>query len=173
MYKFNYKYQKRTSNVQIISYLGSEFFFFKKKLAFGIDYRIVIYGMYEYTLILMILDYIGSIMARTNKRGIAAKKAVAQKQAARLKGGRRFEYPKRKLELEEAKELGVIGTVTNPKGSTYNWFLKGRKICRETKLRTDPDGFRFIRTPNGGSDVVNVTLSGRTAKKLRKNTRKR
>ena len=35
-------------------------------------------------------------MARTNKRGIAAKKAVAQKQAARLKGGRRFEYPKRK-----------------------------------------------------------------------------
>lgn len=55
-------------------------------------------------------------MARTNKRGIAAKKAVQQKQANRLKGGRRFEYPKRKLELEEAKELGIIGVVGNPKG---------------------------------------------------------
>lgn len=112
-------------------------------------------------------------MARTNKRGIAAKKAVAQKQAARLKGGRRFEYPKRKLELEEAKELGVIGAVTNPKGSTYNWFLKGRKVCWETKLRVDPDGYRFIRTPSGGSEVVVAPLSGWSSKKLRKNTRGR
>ncbi len=54
-------------------------------------------------------------MARTNKRGIAAKKAVQQKQANRLKGGRRFEYPKRKVELDEAKEIGFIGAVTNPK----------------------------------------------------------
>lgn len=88
-------------------------------------------------------------MARTNKRGIAAKKAVQAKQAARMKGGRRFDYPKRKLELEEAKELGIIGVVSNPKGGEYNWFLRGRKICRETKLRIDPDGFRFIRTPSG------------------------
>ena len=63
-------------------------------------------------------------MARTNKRGIAAKKAVQQKQAARLKGGRRFEYPKRKVDIEDAKEIGFIGTVTNPKGNTYNRFLK-------------------------------------------------
>jgi hypothetical protein len=54
-------------------------------------------------------------MARTNKRGIAAKKAVQAKQAARMKGGRRFDYPKRKCELEEAKEIGFIGAVTNPK----------------------------------------------------------
>ena len=112
-------------------------------------------------------------MARTNKRGIAAKKAVAQKQAARLKGGRRFEYPKRKLELEEAKELGVVGAVTNAKGATYNRFLRGRKVCWETRLRIDPDGYRFIRTPSGGSEVVVAPMSGWISKRLRKNTKGR
>ncbi len=112
-------------------------------------------------------------MARTNKRGIAAKKAVQQKQANRLKGGRRFEYPKRKLELDEAKEIGIIGVVTNPRWWNYNRFLKGRKICRETRLRTDPDGYRFIRTPSGGSEVVVAPMSGWIAKKLRKATGKR
>lgn len=106
--------------------------------------------------------------ARTNKRGIAAKKAQQQKQANRLKGGRRFEYPKRKLTIEEAKELGVVGVRTNPKGSTYNRFLRGRKVCRETRLRTDPDGFRYIRTPSGGSEMVHAPLSGWTRVRLRK-----
>ena len=112
-------------------------------------------------------------MARTNKRGIAAKKAVQQKQAARLKGGRRFDYPKRKVELDEAKEIGFIGAVTNPKWATYNWFLRGRKVCRETRLRTDPDGYRFIRTPSWGSEVVVAPMTGWISKKLRKNTRSR
>jgi hypothetical protein len=53
--------------------------------------------------------------ARTNKQGIAKKKAVQQKQANRTKGARRFDYPKRKLTLEEAKDLGVIVVWTNPK----------------------------------------------------------
>ena len=112
-------------------------------------------------------------MARTNKRGIAAKKAVQAKQAARMKGGRRFEYPKRKMDLEEAKELGIIGVVTNPKGGEYNRFLRGRKICRETRLRIDPDGFRFIRTPSGGSEVVSAPMSGWVAKKMRKSAKSR
>lgn len=112
-------------------------------------------------------------MSRTNKRGIAAKKAVQAKQASRLKGGRRFEYPKRKLELEEAKELGVVGIVTNPKGGEYNRFLRGRKVCRETKLRVDPDGYRFIRTPSGWSEVVSAVMSGWMLKKMRKAVRKR
>ena len=43
--------------------------------------------------------------SRTNKKGIAAKKRQLQKQASRLKGEKRFNYPKRKLNLEEAKEL--------------------------------------------------------------------
>ena len=107
--------------------------------------------------------------SRTNKRGIAAKKAKAQKQANRLKGAKRFEYPNRKLDLEEAKELGVIGVQTNPKGSTYHRFLRGRKICWETRLRIDPDGYRYIRTPAGGSDVVPVMISGWVKKRLRKN----
>ncbi|MBU0626884.1 hypothetical protein KKG31_08460 [Patescibacteria group bacterium] len=53
--------------------------------------------------------------SRTNKQGIAKKKAQQQKQATRLKGYKRFEYPKRKLDLEEAKELGVVGVKANPK----------------------------------------------------------
>lgn len=105
--------------------------------------------------------------SRTNKRGIAAKKAKAQKQAKRLKGYRRFEYPKRKLDLEEAKEIGVIGVHTNPKGGTYHRFLRWRKVCWETRLRVDPDGYRYIKTPSGGSEMVPVTMSGWVRKMLR------
>jgi hypothetical protein len=108
-------------------------------------------------------------MARTNKRGIAAKKAKLQKQAKNFKWLRRFTYPKRKLDLEEAKEIGVIGVVKNPKGAEYHRFLRWRKICRETGIRVDRDGYRFIRTPSGGSEVVSVPISWRTRKKLMKN----
>ena len=45
----------------------------------------------------LFIKYILNPMARTNKRGIAAKKAQIQKQAGRLKGLKRFNYPKRKL----------------------------------------------------------------------------
>ena len=76
-------------------------------------------------------------MARTNKRWIAAKKAQQQKQAQRLRWSRRFDYPKRKLELEEAKELWVVWVFKNPKWSEYNRFIRWRKICRETRLRVD------------------------------------
>jgi hypothetical protein len=112
-------------------------------------------------------------MARTNKRGIAANKAKLQKQAARLKGAKRFEYPTRKLTLEEAKEISVVGVVTNPKGHDYNRFLRGRKVCRETRLRVDPDGYRYIRTPSWGSDSVSVAINGWTRKKMIKATRQR
>lgn len=109
-------------------------------------------------------------MARTNKRGIASKKAQLQKQAGLTKGTKRFTYPKRKLSLEEAKEIGAVGAETNPQGHTYNWFLKGRKICWETRLRVDPDGWRYIRTPSGGSDFVEVPVSGWLRKRLMKAT---
>lgn len=46
--------------------------------------------------------------SRTNKRGIAAKKAQIKKQAARTKGLQRFTYPKRKLSLDDAKEAGIV-----------------------------------------------------------------
>lgn len=111
--------------------------------------------------------------ARTNKRGIAAKKAQQQKQAQRIKGAKRFEYPKRKLELQEAKELWIIGVVTNPRGGDYHRFLRGRKICRETRLRIDPDGYRYIKSPAGGWEVVSIVLSGWTRKKLCKTARKK
>lgn len=111
--------------------------------------------------------------SRTNKRGIAANKAQKQKQAGRFKGTKRFEYPKRKLGLQEAKEFGVIGAETNPAGRTYNRFLKGRKICRETRLRVDPDGYRYIKTPSGGSDFVEVPIGGWLRKKLMKSTTQR
>ena len=108
--------------------------------------------------------------SRTNKQGIAKKKSQQQRQATRLRGSKKFEYPKRKLTIEEAKELGVVGVSTNPNGRDYNWFLRGRKICRETRLRTDPDGYRYIRTPSGGSEMVDAPMSGWTRTKMRKNS---
>ncbi len=109
--------------------------------------------------------------SRTNKQGIAKKKAQQQKQASRLKGAKRFDYPKRKLDLNDGKEWGAIGLVTNPKGGEYHWFLRGRKVCRETRLRVDPDGYRYIKTPSGGSEVVLAPVSGWIRSKLRKNLR--
>ena len=106
--------------------------------------------------------------SRTNKRWIAANKAKAQKQAARLKGGKRFEYPKRKLDLQEAKDLGAVGVVRNPKGTEYHRFLRGRKVCWETRARVDPDGYRYIKTPNGWWEVVSVPVSWWLRNKLRK-----
>jgi hypothetical protein len=105
-------------------------------------------------------------MARTNKRGIAAKKAQLQKQASRMKGGRRFEYPKRKLSLEEAKDFGVVIPQTNPKGRVYHRFASGRKVCRETRLRIDPDGYRMIVTQKGSREMVEAPIGGWTRKQL-------
>jgi len=109
--------------------------------------------------------------ARTNKRWIAAKKAQQAKQAKRIKWGKKFEYPKRKLELVDAKEIWIIWVVTNPKWNDYNWFLRWRKICRETRCRIDPDGYRFVRTPSGGSESVVVNPSGWLRKKLVSSTK--
>lgn len=111
--------------------------------------------------------------SRTNKGGIAKKKAQLEKQAARTKGQARFTYPKRKLSLDEGKERGAIGVQTNPKGHTYHWFLRGRKICYETKMRVDPDGRRFVKLPSGSSDFAQVHLSGRGRRKLTKNIGKK
>jgi len=111
--------------------------------------------------------------SRTNKQGIAKKKAQQAKQANRTKGARRFDYPKRKLTLEEAKDLGVVGVMKNPKGHDYNRFIRGRKVCRETKIRIDPDGYRYIKTPAGGSEFVQAPVSGRTRVKLNKTVYKR
>lgn len=111
--------------------------------------------------------------SRTNKRGIAAKKAQLEKQASRTKGQVRFAYPKRKVSLEEGKEWGIIGVQTNPKGHTYHWYLRGRKICYETKMRSDPDGWRFVKRPSGSSDFVQVHLSGWGRRKIMKNMGKK
>ncbi|MBQ7074975.1 hypothetical protein IJM86_08295 [bacterium] len=46
--------------------------------------------------------------SRTNKQGIAKKKAQQQKQASRLKGSKRFDYPKRKMDLTDGIDWGVI-----------------------------------------------------------------
>lgn len=106
--------------------------------------------------------------SRTNKRGIAQKKAQLQKQASRLKGQKRREYPTRKVSLEEGKEFGFIGVQMNPKGNSYHWFLRGRKVCWETRMRIDPDGRRYIKLPSGGSDFVQAQLSGWGRRKIMK-----
>lgn len=106
--------------------------------------------------------------SRTNKQGIAKKKAQQAKQASRIRGAKRFDYPKRNIGLEQAMAEGFIHEVKNPKGNTYHWFRKGRKICWETRQRVDPDGFRYILSPSGSSLVVSVGSSGFVRRKLRK-----
>lgn len=96
-----------------------------------------------------------------------------QKQAQRVKGTARFSYPKRKLDLEDAKQIGVVVAKDNLKGNTYHWFYKGRKVCRETRLRVDPDGYRMIRTPSGGSDMVEVPMSGWVRRQVIRKLKKR
>jgi hypothetical protein len=110
-------------------------------------------------------------MWRTNKRWIAAKKAQQQKQAKKFKWERRFTYPKRKLELSSAKEQWIIWVVKNPAWHEYHWFLRGRKVCWETRLRVDPDWYRMIKTPSWWTEIVEVPISGWVRKKLIKNTR--
>lgn len=109
--------------------------------------------------------------SRTNKQGIAKKKAQQSKQAARLKGAKRFNYPKRNVTLEIGKAEGFIHEVKNPKGNVYHWFFRGRKICWETRLRTDPDGYRYIRSPSGNMLVVPVGQSGYVRSKMKKSRR--
>jgi hypothetical protein len=111
--------------------------------------------------------------SRTNKQWIAKKKSQQQKLANRLKWGKKFEYPKRKLTLQEAKELWVVWVWTNPKWHEYSRFLRWRKVCRDTRLRTDIDGYRYIRTPAWWSEMVEIPASWRTRTKLRKNTSSR
>ena len=72
------------------------------------------------------------------------------------------------LETNDGKDWGAIGVMTNPKWNTYHWFLRGRKVCWETRLRVDPDGYRFIKTPSWGSEMVYVPANGRTRGRLRK-----
>lgn len=122
---------------------------------------------------LLTINYKLLMASRTNKQWIAKKKAQQSKQANRLKGMKRFEYPKRKLTLEEAKELWAVWIWINPKWREYNRFLRWRKMCRETRLRMDPDGYRYIRTPAGWSEMVEVGISGRSRSKLKKNTSSR
>ena len=110
--------------------------------------------------------------SRTNKKGIAAKKRQLQKQASRMKWERRFNYPQRKVSLEEAKEIGFVWAKTNPKWNTYNRFLKGRKLCWETRLKVDPDGYRLVKLPSGGLEFVEIPISGWLRKKMAKSARR-
>ncbi len=111
--------------------------------------------------------------SRTNKKWIAAKKAQIEKQARRMKWQKRFNYPKRKISLADAKEIWIVWAKANPAGREYHWFLKWRKICWETGLRIDPDGYRFIVKPSGWSEFVEVPVSGWVRKKIAKNNQRK
>ena len=75
------------------------------------------------------------------------------------------------LNLEEAKELWIVWAKTNPKGNTYHRFLKWRKICWETRLKVDPDGYRLTKLPSGGLEFVEMPIGGWLRKKLVKASR--
>lgn len=108
-------------------------------------------------------------MARTNKQGIAAKKAQQAKQAKRASGTKRYDYPKRNISLQDAKDMGFVWVVSNPKWREFHRFLKWRKVCRETRLRIDPDGYRMVILPSWWSEMVQVMQSWRVRWKLIKN----
>lgn len=108
--------------------------------------------------------------SRTNKKWIASKKAQLQKQASRMKWAKKFTYPTRRLSIVEWKEIWAIWAKENPKWHTYNWFLKWRKVCYETRLRCDPDGYRLVKLPSGWLEFVEAPLSGWTRKRLMKST---
>jgi len=70
--------------------------------------------------------------SRTNKQGIAKKKAQQAKQASRVRGSRRFDYPKRKLELEEAKEL--TASIKADKDTKMKTIGEVKQALREAKV---------------------------------------
>ncbi len=109
-------------------------------------------------------------MARTNKKWIAAKKAQLQKQAGRTKWAKKFNYPKRRISLEEAKNLWFLWAKTNPRWNTFNRFLKWRKICWETRLKVDSDGYALTKLPSGWLEFVEVPVGGWLRKKLMKSS---
>lgn len=109
--------------------------------------------------------------SRTNKQWIASKKKQLNKQAGRWKGEKKFNYPKRKVSLEQAKELGFVWAKQNPVGNTYNRFLKGRKICWETRLKVDSDGYALTNLPSWWLEFVEVPVSGWLRKRIVKRSK--
>jgi hypothetical protein len=105
---------------------------------------------------------------RTNKQRIAKKKAQQAKQASRMKWAKRFDYPKRSLDLKTWMEIWAIHEVTNPAWNTWHWFFRWRKVCFETRLRTDPDWYRYIRTPNWWMNVVSAPQTWYVRRKMSK-----
>ena len=110
-------------------------------------------------------------MARTNKKWIAAKKKQLQKQASRTKWARKFNYHKRKVSLDEAKNLWFVWAKTNPKWNTFHRFLKWRKICWETNLPIDSDWYALTKLPSGWLEFVERPIWWWLRKKLAKSNR--
>jgi hypothetical protein len=105
---------------------------------------------------------------RTNKQWIASKKAQQAKQANRTRWTKRFEYPKRNIDIDEAMNQWVIWVQTNPRGNTFHRFLRWRKICWETRQRIDTDGYRVVRLPSGWVDYIQIMQSGWIRRRIMK-----
>ena len=109
-------------------------------------------------------------MARTNKKWIASKKAQLHKQAGITKWAKKFNYPKRRVSLEEAKNLWFVWAKVNPKWNTNHRFLRWRKICWETRLKVDSDAFAITKLPSGWLEFVEVPVGWWLRKKLMKSS---
>ncbi len=78
-------------------------------------------------------------MARTNKQGIAKKKAQQAKQKALSWWNK------------TKQEDGLKRDYTNPLWSSYTRFMRsGKRINDTTSCREDPDGYRIKRKPSWG-----------------------
>ncbi len=82
-------------------------------------------------------------MTRTNKRGIAKSKQMQSKKGKKQKADDMQSYYKKiaSQKIEDLKLNGLAKEVVNPLGRAYFWFTRWRKVCLNTKLKFDPDGF--------------------------------
>ena len=81
-------------------------------------------------------------MTRTNKQGIAKKKKLQVKSCKdRNIDMRDYWRGIARRSFEDQKINWNIKQVKDPSGKTYWWYTKGRKVCLETKLKLNPNGY--------------------------------
>ena len=82
-------------------------------------------------------------MTRTNKRGIAKSKQQQSKKGKKQKCDDMQGHFKKiaSMKLDDLKLNWLAKEVVNPLWRAYFWFTKWRKVCLDTKLKFDPDGF--------------------------------
>ena len=107
--------------------------------------------------------------SRTNKQGIAKKKAQLQK-LKMLKVWAKRRLKNKNLSEEEKIEKWFIFEMINPKWKKFSRDKSWRKvICLQTWMREDEDGYRLLFKPNSSElEYVYSGLNARLRRKLKR-----